>query len=198
MNYSNRGYIQPMNNMQMNPQMGYQKQMPQNGQYQGMGQMYNPQMMMMPPNQNQYMSVPQMQSQPSPMHNSMRDPNYPAPKKRIAKDTRQNFQNQGFNSQNRRGSQMQNPRQRPQRGMQQLRQNYNQPQRQPNFKKQATPVGEFKKTKMCQAFMEGNCTRQQCNYAHSQEELRPKPNLFKTKFCTLNKFQKWQFYLNKS
>ncbi|CEM12111.1 unnamed protein product [Vitrella brassicaformis CCMP3155] len=39
------------------------------------------------------------------------------------------------------------------------------------------------KTKFCKFFMEGRCTRENCTYAHSAEEMRSIPDLRKTKLC---------------
>mmetsp|Transcript_10033 Transcript_10033/g.22489 ORF Transcript_10033/g.22489 Transcript_10033/m.22489 type:complete len:463 (+) Transcript_10033:96-1484(+) len=42
----------------------------------------------------------------------------------------------------------------------------------------------FAKTKMCKSHLSGQCHRgQACNFAHGQEELRPLPNLRRTKMC---------------
>jgi len=38
------------------------------------------------------------------------------------------------------------------------------------------------KTQMCEAFLAGNCTRENCTFAHGDEELRLSPN-FKNKLC---------------
>eukprot|EP01053_Blabericola_migrator_P000370 Blabericola_migrator_1__369@NODE_1092_length_5463_cov_333_784470_g747_i0_p1_GENE_NODE_1092_length_5463_cov_333_784470_g747_i0NODE_1092_length_5463_cov_333_784470_g747_i0_p1_ORF_typecomplete_len553_score81_83zfCCCH/PF00642_24/0_00022zfCCCH/PF00642_24/0_8zfCCCH/PF00642_24/4_8e08zfCCCH_3/PF15663_5/0_0011zfCCCH_3/PF15663_5/0_0023Torus/PF16131_5/0_039Torus/PF16131_5/2_4e03Torus/PF16131_5/0_0022zfCCCH_4/PF18044_1/3_7zfCCCH_4/PF18044_1/1_5e02zfCCCH_4/PF18044_1/4_7e02zfCCCH_4/PF18044_1/0_00056zf_CCCH_4/ len=43
---------------------------------------------------------------------------------------------------------------------------------------------QYKKTKLCPWHREGKCFMgASCNYAHSQKELRPKPDLSKTKLC---------------
>ncbi|SBS96662.1 zinc finger C-x8-C-x5-C-x3-H type, putative [Plasmodium malariae] len=43
---------------------------------------------------------------------------------------------------------------------------------------------QFTKTKICKHFLENKCTnRDNCNYAHVIEELRPLPNLENTKLC---------------
>ncbi|EZG86314.1 zinc finger protein [Gregarina niphandrodes] len=40
------------------------------------------------------------------------------------------------------------------------------------------------KTKQCKFWLEGRCTRgESCTYAHTDQELRPAPNLKKTKMC---------------
>jgi len=40
------------------------------------------------------------------------------------------------------------------------------------------------KTKMCKFFITGQCTKEdQCMYAHSKDELKPAPNLSRTKVC---------------
>jgi len=43
---------------------------------------------------------------------------------------------------------------------------------------------KFQKTKLCTAFFAGRCTKRgRCNFAHSEEEVRPLPNLSQTKLC---------------
>lgn len=45
-------------------------------------------------------------------------------------------------------------------------------------------VLDLKKTKLCPNLKQGHCPKgDRCNFAHSQEELRMKPNLMKTKMC---------------
>mmetsp|Transcript_74307 Transcript_74307/g.193074 ORF Transcript_74307/g.193074 Transcript_74307/m.193074 type:complete len:190 (-) Transcript_74307:83-652(-) len=39
------------------------------------------------------------------------------------------------------------------------------------------------KTEMCRLIQTGGCTRKFCRFAHSEAELRPKPNLTKTRPC---------------
>jgi len=46
------------------------------------------------------------------------------------------------------------------------------------------PRNKFQKTKMCTLFLSGHCKKRgRCNFAHSEEEMRPLPNLSKTKLC---------------
>lgn len=46
------------------------------------------------------------------------------------------------------------------------------------------PRNKFAKTKMCTLFLNGHCKKRgKCNFAHSEEEMRPLPNLSKTKLC---------------
>jgi len=42
---------------------------------------------------------------------------------------------------------------------------------------------QLTKTKMCAFFQRGRCASKDCRYAHSEDELRPPPNLHKTKMC---------------
>jgi len=39
------------------------------------------------------------------------------------------------------------------------------------------------KTEVCRLYSGGRCARKFCRYAHSEAELRPKPNLTKTRLC---------------
>ena len=40
-----------------------------------------------------------------------------------------------------------------------------------------------RKTELCQNFLNGCCTREECRFAHSTEELQDRPNLSRTKLC---------------
>ena len=46
---------------------------------------------------------------------------------------------------------------------------------------------------MCIKNQYENCTKKNCNYAHSEAELMPMPNLAKTKMCISFKNGKWFF-----
>jgi len=44
----------------------------------------------------------------------------------------------------------------------------------------------LKKTRMCPHLMQyGHCSREMCTFAHSREELQPRPDLTKTRLCSL-------------
>ena len=44
--------------------------------------------------------------------------------------------------------------------------------------------GQFLKTKVCKFFLEGRCRKgEACLHAHSQDEIRPMPDLSKTALC---------------
>jgi len=46
------------------------------------------------------------------------------------------------------------------------------------------PRNKFQKTRMCTLFLSGHCKKRgRCNFAHSEEEMRPLPNLSRTKLC---------------
>jgi len=46
------------------------------------------------------------------------------------------------------------------------------------------PRNKFEKTKMCALFLSGHCKKRgRCSFAHSEEEMRPLPNLLQTKLC---------------
>lgn len=43
---------------------------------------------------------------------------------------------------------------------------------------------DFYKTKLCPNIMKGYCNRgEDCNFAHNFNEIRSKPNLYKTRLC---------------
>mmetsp|Transcript_4202 Transcript_4202/g.7135 ORF Transcript_4202/g.7135 Transcript_4202/m.7135 type:complete len:561 (+) Transcript_4202:87-1769(+) len=45
----------------------------------------------------------------------------------------------------------------------------------------------LRKTRMCPVMLaHGSCTRPSCSFAHSQAELKPRPDLAKTRLCTLH------------
>mmetsp|Transcript_54692 Transcript_54692/g.158870 ORF Transcript_54692/g.158870 Transcript_54692/m.158870 type:complete len:326 (-) Transcript_54692:168-1145(-) len=67
---------------------------------------------------------------------------------------------------------------------------FNEPPPQPETAAEArgttapTDTSRLQKTKMCKFFAAGQCTRgEACSFAHSKKQLRPQPNLFRTRVC---------------